>query len=290
MKKVVIPFIIAIFIVISSILIFSPKEEKALSERQGQDRKSQNVKKSYIENLKEKYDFVIDTNASRYEKYQKLYPNLGLEDVITYVNMGLDAPFYENTAKTHFLNDDRILINKYYYAGQDYVPNDLEILDSSYSKGGIKLVKKAKVALEKMILKAKEEGYSLRVISAYRSYDYQKNLYDNYVKNDGVEAADTYSARPGYSEHQSGLVVDLDNYVSSYTSFEKTKEYQWMLENASDYGFILRFPKGKEAITGYQFEAWHYRYVGQDLAKKIKSSNLTFDEYYARYLDPLLQK
>lgn len=286
MKKVIIPFALIIFIVVSSILIFSPKEKASVSK----DSKHEEVKRSYLEKLKDTCDYVIDSNVSRYEKYQSLHSNLSEEEIVTHVNMGLDFPFYSNTKKTPHLNDNRILINKYYYVGEEYVPNDLEVLDSSYSKGGIQLVKEAKDALEEMILQAKEEGYFLRVISAYRDYHYQKKLYDNYVKNDGVEAADTYSARPGYSEHQSGLVVDLDNYVSSYTSFEKTKEYQWMLDHACDYGFILRFPQEKENITGYQFEAWHYRYVGKDLAKKIKSSNLTFDEYYARYLDPLLKK
>ena len=114
-------------------------------------------------------------------------------------------------------------------------------------------------------------------------------LYQNYVAQDGIAAADTYSARPGYSEHQSGLVVDIDNGKVPYTSFETTKEYTWMVDHAYQFGFILRYPKGTDAITGYQFEAWHYRYVGKEIALKIKNTHLTFDEYYARYLDSELQ-
>ena len=134
-------------------------------------------------------------------------------------------------------------------------------------------------------MKARKDGMNIRVISAYRSYTYQENLYNNYVKSDGVEMADTYSARAGYSEHQTGLVVDVTRAFDDFNNFENTNEYNWMLENAHNYGFILRYPKNKEKITTYSFEAWHYRYVGIELAQKIKASSLTFDEYYARYLE-----
>ena len=111
-----------------------------------------------------------------------------------------------------------------------------------------------------------------------------KRLYDKYVEADGVNKADTYSARPGFSDHQTGLAIDVDNTTSSFENFTNTKEYQWMLDNSYKYGFILRYPSAKESITTYQFESWHYRYVGLKLAKKIKASNLTFDEYFTRYL------
>ena len=132
---------------------------------------------------------------------------------------------------------------------------------------------------------AKEQGYTINVSSAYRSYEYQKGLYDNYVEKDGVELADTYSARPGFSEHQTGLVVDIDNGTVDYNNFESTEEFKWMQENAQNYGFILRYPKNKECITGYNYESWHYRYVGKQIATFIKNNNLTYDEYYARYID-----
>ena len=108
------------------------------------------------------------------------------------------------------------------------------------------------------------------------------NLYDNYVATDGKEAADTYSARAGYSEHQTGLAVDIYNKVLPYTSFEETEEFTWMQENAYKYGFILRFPKDKTNITGYQYESWHYRYVGKEVAKEIHENNLTLEEYLAK--------
>lgn len=113
---------------------------------------------------------------------------------------------------------------------------------------------------------------------------YQNTLYNNYAKRDGYEAADTYSARPGYSEHQTGLAVDIDNGKEYFTNFEKTKEFTWMQENAYKFGFILRFPENKVTETGYQYESWHYRYVGKEIAKYIHDNDLCFEEYYARFL------
>ena len=132
-----------------------------------------------------------------------------------------------------------------------------------------------------MSKKARESNLNIIAMSAYRSYQYQVTLYNNYVKQDGKEEADAYSARPGYSEHQTGLATDVYNQKETYTNFEKTEEFKWMQENAYKFGFILRFPKGKEEETGYQYESWHYRYVGKEAAKYIKENNITFEEYYA---------
>ena len=167
----------------------------------------------------------------------------------------------------------------------DYVPNHLETINSKYSSGSRMLVQDAKVAFERMAADASLEGFTIRAMSAYRSYQYQETLYQGYVKQDGKEKADTYSARPGFSEHQTGLVVDVDNGEIPYTRFEEAKEFHWMMERAVDYGFILRYPKGKEHITGYTYESWHYRYVGREVAKKMKELDLTFDEYYVRYIE-----
>ena len=139
--------------------------------------------------------------------------------------------------------------------------------------------------LEIMVHEARKEGYDIRVMSSYRSYQYQEKLYNDYVAVDGKEEADAYSARPGFSEHQTGLAVDIDNNLLPYTSFEQTKTYTWMINNCYKYGFILRYPKDKEEITGYNYESWHYRYVGKDIAKYIRTHNITFDEYYIKFID-----
>ncbi len=269
MKRIIIPFLIVVMICCLGVSFQFLKVEK----------KDPILKKFST------ISYFIPSYQKRYEAYRTLHPSMSLEEVVTKVNIGLDKEFYQSTKPTPYLNQTTILINKYYYVLENYVPDNLVLLDSSYSKSGIYLVKEAKEQLEKMITAAAQEGHVLRVISAYRSYSYQVKLYQNYVAQDGIAAADTYSARPGYSEHQSGLVVDIDNGKVPYTSFETTKEYTWMVDHAYQFGFILRYPKGTDAITGYQFEAWHYRYVGKELALKIKNTHLTFDEYYARYLD-----
>ena len=117
--------------------------------------------------------------------------------------------------------------------------------------------------------------------SGFRSYEYQTKLYQNYVNKDGKEAADTYSARPGYSEHQTGLAFDILNGAGGLLGEnpQDEKAIEWLHSHAHEYGFIVRFQEGKEAITGYQAEAWHLRYVG-DIAEKIYTSNLTLEEYF----------
>ena len=286
MKKIIIilsSIIVIIFIILMIFLFNTDSKNKDID----------NVKENETtENTKEKENNEFSTlayykeeNLDRYKTYQTNNPDLSIEDIVTRVNLNLDKDVYTDTLPAINLNTNYLLVNKFYYLDSNYIPENLELLDSSYAKSGIYLVKEAKDNIERLINDAKNDGMNIRVISAYRSYSYQENLYNNYVKNDGVEMADTYSARPGYSEHQTGLVVDVTRAYDNFNNFENTDEYNWMLENAANYGFILRYPKDKEDITTYSFEAWHYRYVGVELAQKIKASNLTFDEYYVRYLD-----
>ncbi len=126
---------------------------------------------------------------------------------------------------------------------------------------------------------ATTDGINIYIISGYRSYYDQQYLYNNYVSRDGKIAADRYSARPGHSEHQTGLAFDLN---SVDFSFENTIEAKWINNNCYKYGFILRYPKGKESITGYMYEPWHLRYVGVDLAKKLYNNGnwITLEEYF----------
>lgn len=153
-------------------------------------------------------------------------------------------------------------------------------LPSTYAPGESK---EAREAFEKMAAAALLEDYHLHAFSTYRSFEYQTSLYDRYVERDGAEEADRYSARPGYSEHQTGLAFDIgeinkeQDWASS--SFAHTEAGQWLAENAHLYGFILRYPEGKESITGYMYESWHFRYVGIEVAKDIYENDLTLEEY-----------
>ncbi len=195
--------------------------------------------------------------------------------------MNLDLEEYKNTEEAKYQNTEKILVNKHYYLTKNYVPKNLENISTKYALSGMKLVKKAKESFEQMAKDAEKQDLTIVAMSSYRSYNYQVNLYNRYVKQDGKEKADTYSGRAGHSEHQTGLAIDVYNKETNYTNFEKTDEFKWMQKHAQDYGFILRFPKGKEKETGYQYESWHYRYVGVEIAKYIKNNNISFEEYYA---------
>lgn len=164
--------------------------------------------------------------------------------------------------------DGVLIANKKYPLPADFAPGESE---------------EARAAFEKMAADAKKAGFDITAFSTYRSYEYQETLYNNYVNRDGKENADRYSARPGYSEHQTGLAFDIgekgkeDLWLTA--EFGESEAGKWLVENADKYGFILRYPKGKEAITGYMYESWHFRYLGVDLATKLKESNLTLEEY-----------
>lgn len=136
--------------------------------------------------------------------------------------------------------------------------------------------KEAQSALEKLQSAAKLDGYSMPLVSGYRSYNTQKSIYNSYVQRWGKEYTDTVSAQPGHSEHQTGLAFDVGELNSNYGN---TKEGIWLKENCHKYGFIIRYLKGKEDITGYSYEPWHIRYVGVEIATKIMSQNITLEEY-----------
>lgn len=270
MKKIIMSIIVILIIVVGAIFIFGKDDES--------ENKEVKTKKNDLASI----SYYKKEYKERYDNYKKKNKELSNEDVITRVNIGLDNSYYTNTYKTPYPNKDYILVNKYIYLGEDYVPDNLEDISTNYSRSGMRLVSSAKDAFETLAKQALKDNKKVIAMSSYRSYQYQVNLYNRYVANEGVNAADTYSARPGYSEHQTGLCVDVYDGVIDYTNFEKSDSYNWMMDNAYKYGFILRYPKGKENITGYQYESWHYRYVGKKIAKYIHDNDITFDEYYVR--------
>ena len=171
--------------------------------------------------------------------------------------------------------------NAYIENGLTYIDGVLVVnktysLPQNYGNG---LTKETQSAFNDMKAAALTDGISLWICSGFRSYNTQKNLYNSYVNRDGKAKADTYSARAGYSEHQSGLAMDI-NMASS--SFNGSNEAIWLSNNAYKYGFILRYPDGKTNETGYKFESWHYRYVGVDLATKLYNDGdwITLEDYF----------
>ena len=249
------------------------------------------IKENFNKNLKiknnnynpyELFKFYKLENLDRYNNYKIKYPELKTKDIVLRVNIGLDHGFYTEVEEVKEFNT-LMLVNKYHFVSENFIPDNLVQLEE-YSKPNMYLNLECKNAFIKMAHDAEISGYKIRAISTYRTLDYQKKLYDNYVKKYGIENADTYSARPGYSEHHTGLAIDVDNEVLSYNNFENTKEFTWMMENAYKYGFILRYPKDS-TITGYIYEPWHYRYVGTSIATYIKEHNITFEEYYYEFID-----
>lgn len=283
-------FIIIIILIITSIIYGINKSKnnntssKESNKIENKDKVNNTKELTKLEKAKKDLDYYKDEYENDYKEYREKNKDLSIEKVITNVNIGLNYDYYTHTKATEDLNTNTILVNKYNYLTEDYVPENLQTVDKKYSSKTLQLVDYAKEAFEELSEAAAKENYTVLAMSSYRSYQYQYNLYNRYVSTDGVEAADTYSARPGYSEHQTGLAVDVYNGKEDFTNFEKTKEYNWMQDNAYKFGFILRFPKDKVLETGYQYESWHYRYVGKEIAKYIHDNNLCFEEYYATHL------
>ncbi|WP_040205779.1 M15 family metallopeptidase [Neobacillus jeddahensis] len=182
--------------------------------------------------------------------------------------------------------DMMVLVNKEHALPDTGRPTDLVYpnVQFIFSEKNEKrmLRKEAAEAIEALFKGAKDDGITLLGVSAYRSYETQKNVFDNYVHRDGQQKAMTYSAVPGHSEHETGLAIDVtggDGRCAAEDCFGGTNEAQWLAGHAAEYGFIIRYPKGKDSITGYKYEPWHIRYVGKSAAVEIASKGITLEEY-----------
>ncbi|MER2032181.1 M15 family metallopeptidase [Exiguobacterium indicum] len=189
-------------------------------------------------------------------------------------------------AKADLSLGNLVVVNKKYSLPIDYKPSDLVVPDVSFSYSGVleQSYMRAPAAkqMEKMFAAAKKEGVTLNAVSGFRSGERQKVLYNNYVARDGKAAADQYSARPGHSEHQTGLTFDISapSVGNGLTAaLGDTKEGKWIANNAAKYGFIVRYDRGFQSRTGYTYEPWHIRYVGVDVATQIKNNGQTLEEY-----------
>ncbi|MFC4304841.1 M15 family metallopeptidase [Cohnella boryungensis] len=180
-----------------------------------------------------------------------------------------------------------VLVNKQRNLASDYVPKDLIVPDVPFSFSGDspkkQMRKAAAKALESLFKAAKDDGIKLKAVSGYRSYATQKSIFDSNVKRKGEKVANRTSARPGQSEHQTGLAMDISSASVGYAleeSFGKTKEGQWLAKHAAEHGFIIRYLKGKESVTGYSYEPWHVRFVGKEIAEDIANKKVTLEQYF----------
>ena len=238
---------------------------------------------SIYEFINQKY--YIDKNLKTYIEYKNNNQNETIENIISIVNVGANNEEYTNTKKTDIEQKELMLTNKYNYLEKNYEPKDIIEISSRYAYAENEAPKEILEHYIEMFDAAEKEGMDLIISSAYRSYDEQDETYEYYKKIKGDEQIKKYAARPGYSEHQTGLAFDILTTDTLTDDFDKTKEFEWLQKNAYKYGFILRYPKGKEKLTGYDYESWHYRYVGKETAKKINDEQITYDEYYAYYIE-----
>lgn len=198
--------------------------------------------------------------------------------------VGFDKTKYSLTDPTSMW----VVVNKQHpLQPMSYAPSDLTVPSVPLSQPGqsnMQMRAMTAQALGQLFAAAKSADISLEVVSAYRSYAYQQSVYGGYVSSVGQASADQESARPGYSEHQTGLAVDIggtDNVCVLSQCFGTTPEGEWLAANAYKYGFLLRYPQGKEAITGYEYEPWHFRYIGAYLSEEMHNDNIqTLEEFF----------
>lgn len=247
------------------------------------------LKKKYnrlnIKFIHQKY--FITNNLDRYIKYYNNHKDDKISHIVSIVNVCADEDYYDKDTvkKTDISKKELMLVNKFNYLDENYAPDDIVKVSMQFAYGDNEIKKEVYEKFRSMYNDAKKEGLYLIITSSYRDYNFQKELWDSYANQKGDEWADSVSARAGYSEHQTGYTLDIVTYNANMSSFEKTDEFKWLQDNAYKYGFILRYPKDKEDITGYSYESWHYRYVGKDVATKIKKLGITFDEYYAYFIE-----
>lgn len=227
----------------------------------------------------EKSDVILELKKGEYlETY-------GSEDIWTKINYKNQVGYVksenlENASKDNKFKvvDGLLIVNKAYSLPEDYDPGLKEDVEKSFN------LMKSEMA---------RDGLDIKIISGYRSYKDQEKTYNSQVKAYGKEEADRVAAKPGFSEHQTGYALDLftnDDSVTVSNSFDSTREAEWLEKNSYKYGFILRYPKDKEEITGYAHESCHFRYVGPELAKKLFETGQTIEEYYNIEAKPLEEK
>ncbi len=236
--------------------------------------------------VKEKY--FLEKNLDRYLAYILDEEEEDLTDVVAVVNVGADKKWYEEELETDISLKEKMNVNKFYALSEEYTPENLVSIPLDYSYGDEGSNQLIDYAYDKFIdlwQAAHDEGFYLMVTSSYRDYASQKDIYDYRKATQGERKADETAARPGHSEHQTGLVVDMTSTTEPLdTDFSESEAYKWLKEHAHEFGFIERYPEGKTYLTGYSPESWHWRYVGVEAATVVHEENITYDEYYAFYI------
>lgn len=240
--------------------------------------------KNYTKFIKQKY--FLFKNLKNYIEYYDKHKDEKISHIISLVNVKANNEWYDKdiVKATDTSKGILMLVNKFNQLKENYTPKNIVPISNYYSYANNSITEEVYNAYKKMWYAAKDEDLTLIVTSSYRDYKTQEVLWESYADSKGEKWADSVSARAGFSEHQTGLTLDIVTYNTIMNDFENTDEFKWLQKNAHKYGFILRYPKGKEDITGYDYESWHYRYVGVDVATAVHDKKITYDEYYEYYI------
>ena len=231
------------------------------------------------------YPHFLEQNSHRYTVYRENNPDIPFDVVIAHVNVNIDLEPYTGVQSIEDPYKITVLVNKYFSLEADWEPGDFVDIG-----GGHLMREEAAQYFKEMREAMREENLNLNIIITYRSYRSQRNHFSNAVARSGRASAEAGFARAGHSEHQTGLAIDVlhkahDGGLMMNMGFEQSRQFNWMVENAHEYGFILRFPRGYRDYSKFIFEPWHWRYVGADIATAMYNEEIAlFEEFYGRYL------
>lgn len=282
----ILALLLMFFLVKSIVGLFTPSDKIVQTTTEGvEELKSGGMSESEIKEITSLKNYWPE-RASRYAAWS-------VEDIekrVMQVNCDMDLEPYQEMTVIEDDSDMTILINKFYTLPEGYVPSDLVPLTeyacvqgedySCQDVAQIELRKEVYDAYVEFGAAAKEQNINIRAIAGYRSYEYQSGLWSYNAQTYGEDYADEYYARPGQSEHNSGLCVDITFNRYNFNEIENYEGYDWILNNAHKYGFILRYPEDKVDVTRYNYESWHFRYVGKEAAKTIYENDWTLEEYH----------
>ncbi len=268
---------------------YTTKEIKTIKDTLEKEEIEDILKREYnsdlIKIIKEKY--FMFKNLDGYLDYISENKSEEVSRVIAKVNVGANREWYSNIKETDTSKGSLMLVNKFNGLSEGYEPEDLTEISLSYAYDGNYVSEIMYEDLISMLNAAKENGFTIVVNQGYRSYESQDKAYKAIENASGESTADAQAARAGHSEYQTGLSFTLTPLYKNTNEIDisSSLEYDWLINNSYKYGFILRYPEGSSSLTGFQTDNWRYRYVGSNAASIIHNEGITFDEYYAYYVD-----
>lgn len=232
--------------------------------------------------MEEKY--FIYSKMDEYLQYKEKNKKKEYSKIVQLVNVEMHIDWLDNQKETDTSKNELMLVNRVYGLSSEFVPSDLVDVPTQFAYSGKKLSQSVIDRVIELISAGKEVGYTFVISDGYRSYEEQKGIYDSYADYYGISETDTFVARPGHSEYQTGMTFDLQPYNKVVTDVSTNEEYLWLRDNAHKFGFIFRFNKEHESLTGFPSASWRLRYVGKDAATIIYNEGICFEEYYAYFV------